>query len=404
LILLALGLSVGGIALYVRGLAEGRWTEMKAKIREMIREDLALSGARPPLRGEGEPGNAWDDYELVFPSEHTNLQGEQDLLENFLETGEDREKVEEVLASHVAVLKHLRSGVNRRVAKYAYRTETAWIPKPYSFLATRWVGYLGLGQSALLARQGRTREAAEWALDTMQYAEDLSISFAWAEMLDMSEYLLEDTIRLKAMEARGFLEIAKELKLLDESFARPHTTRWVVGRVNRLIDLEEEKSPQARNSDAEILRAGFWTRGRYAFSTRLMIVRSFDDLVEANEALARVASAPWTEERRIVTELKARYRHGSNPLSRSILAYADEDLASRPRRSLARLRLLRIAAHYRATGEVLDLPDPFGDRLKHRVEGSRLQAWSIGAKQVDRDGAGDFSEPGDRNIVIEVER
>jgi hypothetical protein len=62
---------------------------------------------------------------------------------------------------------------------------------------------------------------------------------------------------------------------------------------------------------------------------------------------------------------------------------------------LARLRLLRSAAAYRATGGVLELVDPLGGKLLHKNENGKLKLWSVGTDGKDDGGAGS-------DIVIEV--
>src|SRR5204863_21987 len=48
------------------------------------------------------------------------------------------------------------------------------------------------------------------------------------------------------------------------------------------------------------------------------------------------------------------------------------------RGALAQVRVLRVAAHYRATGEVLELSDPFGSRI-HTLKGDAgIRIWSVG--------------------------
>jgi hypothetical protein len=72
-------------------------------------------------------------------------------------------------------------------------------------------------------------------------------------------------------------------------------------------------------------------------------------------------------------------------------------------RSPDRHHLLRIAAHFRRTGEPLDLADPFGDRLRSRASDTHLRAWSHGADDGDNsEGGSGFSS---RNrLVFEVDR
>jgi hypothetical protein len=77
-----------------------------------------------------------------------------------------------------------------------------------------------------------------------------------------------------------------------------------------------------------------------------------------------------------------------------------------PREIQARLRLLRVAVRYRATGEILDLADPLGARICHRLQRTRLTIWSAGRDGVDDGGVGDWKRTGDKvkDLVLEVDR
>ena len=74
----------------------------------------------------------------------------------------------------------------------------------------------------------------------------------------------------------------------------------------------------------------------------------------------------------------------------------------------AQLRLLRVAAHYGATGDVLELDDPFGTKLRVRVADGSLRVWSVGPEGADHNGTGAFAfdrEGADaRDIVLEIRR
>lgn len=56
------------------------------------------------------------------------------------------------------------------------------------------------------------------------------------------------------------------------------------------------------------------------------------------------------------------------------------------RGTLARLRLIRAAATFRATGKFPDLVDPFGAKLLHNVENGNVKIWSIGPDGKDDGG------------------
>jgi hypothetical protein len=75
----------------------------------------------------------------------------------------------------------------------------------------------------------------------------------------------------------------------------------------------------------------------------------------------------------------------NNPLIRSgsSLAYKLEWIELE---RMAQIRLLRIAARYRASGEILRLKDPYGRDLLHAVRGIRMKFWSLGNDGLDDGG------------------
>jgi hypothetical protein len=66
--------------------------------------------------------------------------------------------------------------------------------------------------------------------------------------------------------------------------------------------------------------------------------------------------------------------------------------------------LLRVATHWRRTGELLDLDDPFGAKLKSAKSGEGLKLWSIGADGVDNSGTGQWKPAAGADIVLEAKR
>ncbi len=138
-----------------------------------------------------------------------------------------------------------------------------------------------------------------------------------------------------------------------------------------------------------------------------MKTAAFDAIGRAVTQLAEADERPWIESRDLLKDLNRELSTSGNPISQ---AAPDEllgsDLLHRGHR--AQLRLLRVATHYRATGEVLDLDDPFGTKLQTRGNGDALKVWSVGAEGKDHGGTGGFGFDRDgkdaKDIVLEVRR
>ena len=70
----------------------------------------------------------------------------------------------------------------------------------------------------------------------------------------------------------------------------------------------------------------------------------------------------------------------------------------------AKIRLLRTAACYRRTLEVLRLEDPFGNRLRSAVDGITLKLWSRSYDGKDSRGRGawDTEQGYEDDLVLEI--
>lgn len=78
--------------------------------------------------------------------------------------------------------------------------------------------------------------------------------------------------------------------------------------------------------------------------------------------------------------------------------------ATTGRERRAQLRLLRVAVHYRATGEILELDDPFGTGILYAQTTNHLRVWSIGADGMDDGGAGCWKPRPTGDIVLDIDR
>jgi len=127
-------------------------------------------------------------------------------------------------------------------------------------------------------------------------------------------------------------------------------------------------------------------------------------IAAAVKRLGEADERPWAESKDLLKCLSAELAAHPNPIIQTapeeVLA---SDLLHRGHR--AQLRLLRMAAHYRATGEVLDLDDPFGGKLVRSLANDTLRVWSVGPEGKDHGGSGSFHfDPEVKDVLIEVRR
>jgi hypothetical protein len=144
---------------------------------------------------------------------------------------------------------------------------------------------------------------------------------------------------------------------------------------------------------------------RSAWSVRLEKSKSFAFISSWLRRMAAAESRSWSasqeEYGRVRQEALAVGRSGRH----AILEYLGLDrcrpsIAARDLR--AQLRLLRVASRFLASGEVLELDDPYGEKLRFSRAGDRLKVWSRGFDGVDDHGEGTWLTG--RDCVLEVRR
>lgn len=147
----------------------------------------------------------------------------------------------------------------------------------------------------------------------------------------------------------------------------------------------------------------FWKFGwRWGFSKRARLADAADSNDACVAALEGVDALEWGAREKLFAELRddASSRGEDWGLS-DLLGYESSERAVR--QSRARLRIIRAAARWRATGKVPDLPDPFGGRLLYEATGDGVRIWSRGEDGEDNGGAPrNGLDPWD--IVIELKR
>jgi hypothetical protein len=403
-----------GAGLWFWSVGERRWGEMKTQLVGILREELARPAERPVLRGEATEGNAWDDYEKAFAGVGS-LQGKG--LEALQMTVNrdpkaDSAAVEKLLPVYAPFLKHLTSGAGRARAKYLYRSQQGEPLKTFYTYFPSQIMVLAICQARFLADHGKGREAAELLLDACQLSRDLGFSGPYecrwipSGILDMALDEIRALVLSGALTNDDLLEIGRGLEVLDGSFR-------VIGPLEPLDVMElgfefleaEDLSGALRMNSRNNNYYGVhpWEGWKYGFSNRLMVANAIEEAMDYANAASQARNLPWREFSRIWDEMNKRMAESRNPVVREyVTRYAWVDVFARQVR--ARLRLLRVAVQFRATGEILDLEDPFGARLLHQGSGTHLTVWSLGKDGVDQGGSGQWKVDNGNNIVLDVER
>jgi hypothetical protein len=408
-IAIPVGLLAGGVVLYEWMLAtqSRRWNDMRMTCEAMAQE-ASSNPKRPVLRGTPHPGNGWEDYEAAIA-----LVGSRAgyLAADFLEGSPkaDPSEVKEWVGTLAPALDRLRAGASKELVQRHLDWESFQTP----WLAATQVAYLSACKARLLQDARRTTEAAELLLDTALFGEDWGrIGFesdaAYAEVIILT--LVLDELRRLILSgdfgSEALEKIVRELEALDRGISSSAEV-WFKGTVQLGFEFLRDGTVEAYMTRMEI-KGKTPSAWRFGFSERIMMVDAFQTSLSAMRRYRQAADSPWPEARRLQAEAEAVWVRGSNPVFRMMTEnrldrFSPNDPHAEFRELRAQLRLLRTAAHYKATGEVLDLEDPFGEKLLHSSKGKSLRMWSVGPDGVDDGGAGEWRARG-KDIVLEVGR
>jgi hypothetical protein len=143
------------------------------------------------------------------------------------------------------------------------------------------------------------------------------------------------------------------------------------------IGFELLKPEEKRSWELQVPLYRYW---RYAYSRPIADADAFELILAGVRRVAPRRDGPAKQDKGILAE----------PFipNRPIIDLNGHFLFSGwgTRYQLTILRLLRTAVHYRATGALLELDDPFGDRLHQEINGSDLKVWSVGVDGIDHHG------------------
>jgi hypothetical protein len=400
-------LTIVGTLFWINSVAERRMARMEAQVKALHDETLARDTSRPP-RGEALPGNAWDDYEKAFADLDTNKKGVRH-LDEFVgrDPKADRAKTLTVIAAHAAALDHLRRGVRRERAEYPYQWEQGGSMKLPSLLTSQRLANLAAARSRFLVEEGHAREAVELLLDTCQFARDEGANAPLvSEMIALAIYgiafeELRDIFLSGKLSREDLLAVDRGLEAADRSFPKAGHSLLNESLSIGYALLQPAGVASIRNFALEGELKGSLSLWRYGFSDRLVAADAFDQSLAAMRRLATLEDKPWTEAKKVAGELNQEVQGCVNPILKITMSGLSG--GSLPRERKAQLRILRTAVRYRATGELLDLEDPFATKLSHAEKDVTLKLWSVGKDGNDDGGSGEWKPQG-KDIVLEIPR
>jgi hypothetical protein len=383
LLFLLLLLVALGISFWIRSVRERKWAELLSRVEELSSSLPPPKVERLPLGRTLVPGNAWDDYDQAMPWKPGQpppiITGKINRV-LFRRPEGNRSEVDALLAQYSASPDDLSQGARRREARLNL---PEGLLRSDAFRAVRGgansqdLTSLCIARARFLAEAGKTPESLDLLMDVCVFARDLSQTglpsdFGWGMTGFQSAFNeLNHQLRTVPLEVPHLLELDRRLQVLDELFPGPgreiEHDLLQLGLLFIREDLDDR--PHHIINGKERSRRSW----RSCFSSRLQAAAGF---AFADGWVRRVQEAralPWDQERPI---LDAAYRE--------LRAYPDEIVGynfygvygpQRTRQVRAALRVLRVAAHYRATGQVLELDDPFGGRIRTSEGDGTLMIW-----------------------------
>lgn len=377
----ALVVPVLSLWLWTERVAARKWAAMEKSVQEWISEAKARDARRPVLQGDGVPGNAWEDYEIALQDVRKARWG--GTVGDFVmrRPGANRFPVEAILAAHGPALEHWNRGLRRAEAQYPHDWAAV---DSRDLTGENNLGMLVACKARCLLQDESLTEAADLLLGLGLFARDVGHNgFSAHKDLAMTLYGLavdglKEVILSKPLAKFELERIARGLEILDRSYEREgfnylNARTWIGLAFLRLGPMADVLPPhQAKAS---------W---RFAFSTKLMAVNTFETVGQWYARSAACQSMSWSDELKITQEIEAESKASSNPMIHDFYSRGWSDLRYR----LAQLRLLRMAAHSLITGESLHLDDPFGTTLFHSKVGDSLRVWSVSSDGVSDSGKG----------------
>jgi hypothetical protein len=370
----ALLLVIIGAGYWVTSVRDRKWAAMLARIEELEAELRTPAPERLIFERDPLPGNAWDDYTAAnpdFPGQPSPMIAGR--LGPFLErkAGVDRAMVDGLLSRYSDSIDLVASGAKRREARHPGREMNL-----YGYGSTD-VSTLCSARARVLAEAGRTSDAIDLLTAVCVYGRDIAstrlASHGTSGIYVMTAAFreLRDLIQTRDLPTRDLLELERRLQLLDDHFPDPSDDlRNDLLELGKLL-LREEQDDEIQHHIGGVERTRrSW---RFFYSNRLQAATAFFDADRLVRKGMEARKLPWAQEELIAQELWREREKTREPIVQSRISHLlDNQTACQAR---ADLRLLRFVVHYLATGETLEIEDPFGTTIRSVCTEKTLLAW-----------------------------
>lgn len=401
------GVIAGGLWLWIRSATERKWAALAKEVNGLKAQAGTRGGRRPTLSLDPEPGNAWIDYRLGV----AQLGGGNQLawsLEELLDEADPkgRPRIAQFAKTSESALEHMRNGVRKAEAHHPID----WERLVFSGLpgGERTLGLAALCTVRSLRDSNSSGEALDLLLDAAIFARDVAhdgfLESHWDGFSLLNRVLDEIRSRVASdtLSRADSLKIERALEAVDRGFpVEGVSTLNVIALIgnHRLRNVPWNQMFGSVHIEIKGPSSPGW---RFAYSMRLMEADAFERWLTMARRFGSTRERSWAEAQALDAEARELILGAPANGIAEVLSNCWSD--SYRRATLARLRVLRMAAVYRGTGEIRPLVDPFGTTLVTSSSGDRLRIWSVGEDGVDDSGSGDWKPGPGKDIVLEVER
>jgi len=367
-----------GIGCGVYFLREQRWAAMLARVDELSVEFEPPPLARLPLGRPMVPGNAWDDYLHAFPARGAALpESISNKISPFLERKKEgnRAEVESLVVRFAPTIEVLSRGARRLEARLPRKPPPGYTSDLH--VDTLYLNQLAIAKARLLAEEGRIPEALDLLTDVCIHGRDcaqlgrgFSTGLSGIGHLHHALRELRDILQSRDVDPEELLSLERRLQGVDDHFPEQRGDLENDLKELGLLFIQEDLDDTAHHTINGKRERRSW---RFFYSSRLQAATGFAVADRLVRQVLEARNLPWSE-RFATIDAAARELSESKD---EILGVRFMNLhgALQDTQVRASLRLLRLAAHYRATGELVEIEDPFGGRIRTRMKDGVLLAW-----------------------------
>jgi hypothetical protein len=379
-------LGAPGTWFWVQHTADRKWAEARLRIRELS----TLHPAGLPPHPSSEISKELQIHFVAAIRVAALRSAQQKADAGALINREDGEGTDAVLADAQDFLDRVHEGARRCAAtpeEFPPGWRGDWDNSTLHFILS-----CGMLRARRLRKTGAPGEAAEALLDALQLQRFWAASGNGVNRIDALIALaqplndLRNLLSNETLSRDELLRIGRELEPLDAALRPP--SAFLEAAFARWAEILEAWDLEASGTlnDAPY-------RWRVLLPGHLMKAEAFEFYDRHIRNLIANEGRSYLELKSSVDQFFQQLRESENPIL-GLDAISPLEWSALIRS--AELRLIRVAARYRATGEILPLKDPFGNQFQHRKAEHRTKFWSPGSD--GRDDGGDAA----KDLVIEV--